>query len=56
MVRDCCSHQEDTFGDLFGELLNNYIPFWVFFAIATFFVVLFKFFWQTSADKKVKND
>lgn len=42
-MKDCCSHQEDTFGDLFSVLVNNYIPLWVLFSLATFGIVLVKF-------------
>lgn len=42
-MKECCSHQEDTFGDLFSVLVNNYIPLWVLFSLATFGIVLVKF-------------
>lgn len=50
-MKDCCSHQEDTFGELFSVLVNNYIPVWVLFSLATFGIVLVKF-WHKQRQQK----
>lgn len=59
-MRDCCSSQEDTFGEIFGLILKNYIPFWIIFSIGCFAFVILNFFWkqrqQMSTSEKTKED
>ena len=59
-MRDCCSFKEDTFGAIFEELIKNYSPIWIIFAVITFLAVFVKFFFrQNQFDdgiKKVKEE
>lgn len=55
-MRDCCSNQQDTFGELVGVLLKNYIPVWILFAFATFFFTILKFYGKQKSTKKEKNE
>lgn len=41
-MKDCCSNQEDAVGEVFKELLKNYVPVWIIFALATFACILWK--------------
>lgn len=52
-MRDCCSHQQNTFGEIFAVLLENYLSVWVLFAVSVFVFTIFKFFYQT---EKTDND
>lgn len=66
-MRDCCSHQEDTFGAVFAVLLKNYIPFWIIFSVCCFLFVIINFWYKqrrsvdamslsAGGDSKVKAD
>lgn len=50
-MKDCCSHHDETFSEIFKVLINNYIPIWVIFSVICFVAVFYASLRKKSVSK-----
>lgn len=53
-MRECCSNQEETFGEIFVIIIENYKVFLSIFLISIVLVIAYKYFIDKS--NKIKED